>query len=319
VELQNVLTNWRRESEDLIISADVDGLLSCALLARDSRPQIIGIYTTTHLLLLDGTTRGQAARALWLDHDVSQPGVRCVGQHLVHHQSGNTLPLREAGSFNPNVWQRQAWKDSFRGRSGKKRDKFPFGTSHFIAVHQGIDLSDECSEFAGLLAHADGTWRTVVDYRANADIWHDLMFDGDEYLVHLRDHWETSDHHLRVHKKVVERLVDAGVANNRSRAKIAELLPENKKELTGRQSIQYRPANPQMYVDRITNVLAYIEGVVGSHVEIGTRVTEVISGRVQTPYPDKIANFDEFMIANQIFSHAFTDLRTLRYTVGISL
>jgi len=43
------------------------------------------------------------------------------------------------------------------------------------------------------------------------------------------------------------------------------------------------------------------------------------SPRVETPYPDKITDFDEFMQENKIFSHAFTDLRTLRYTTDIEL
>lgn len=315
----SVIDGWRSESEGVVISADVDGLLSCALLARETPVNVIGVYTTTHLLLLDGATREDARRALWLDHDVSQPGIRCVGQHLVHHHSSNTLPLREVSSFNPNVWQRQAWKDSFRGRSGNKRDKFPFGTCHFIAVATGVDLGDECSEFAGLLAHADGTWRTVVDYRNNADIWYELMFPGDAFLLHLRDHWENSDEHLQIHKQVVDKLVGAGVGKNRSRAKIAELLPENKKELTGRQSIQYKPKNPKKYIDDISTVLSYIQNVVGSKVRIGSSIAGIVSGRVETPYPDKIANFDQFMSDNKIFSHAFTALRMLRFTTDIVL
>jgi DNA-directed RNA polymerase subunit F len=318
-EFRSVINGWRAESDGGVISADVDGLLSCALLAKEGPVNVVGIYTTTHLLSLDKATREHVRNALWLDHDVSRPGIRCVGQHLVHHHSSNTLPLRESASFNPNVWQRQAWEDSFSGRSGKKRDKFPFGTCHFIAAAMGVDLGNECSEFAALLAHADGTWRTVVDYRNNADTWYQMMFQGDNFLLHLRDHWEFSNAHLDMHKQVVDKLVAAGVGNHKSRARIAELLPDNKKELTGRQSIQYKPKNPKKYIDDVVAVLSYIQGVVGSNVQIGSDITDVISGRVETPYPDRITDFDEFMQENKIFSHAFTDLRMLRYTTDIEL
>ncbi len=318
-DYRRVVEGWRSASDGVVISADVDGLTSSALLALSGDVRVIGAYTTTHLLLFDGASKQDAAKALWLDHDISQPGVRCIGQHLVHHHSSNTLPLREPESFNPNVWSTQSWNESFKGRSGKKRDKFPYGTCHFIAIAEGVDLGSECSEFAALLAHADGTWRTVVDYRANADIWYETMFLGDTFLRHLRDDWHRSPEHLSMHKAVVERLVEAGVARTQSRAKIAALLPDNLRELTGKQSIQYKSQNPQKYLDSITRVLDYVSSVVGSTVQIGTKITETVSGRVETPYPDKIVDFDQFMLDNQIFSHAFTDLRTLRFTTGISL
>jgi hypothetical protein len=65
--------------------------------------------------------------------------------------------------------------------------------------------------------------------------------------------------------------------------------------------------------------LAYVSTTVGGRVQVGSKITETISGTVETPYPDKISDFDEFMLQNKIFSHAFTDLRTLRFTTGISI
>ena len=62
--------------------------------------KIIGIYTTTHLLMLDNFDKNDAKDALWLDHDVSQKGIKCIGQHLIHHKSTDELPLREEISWN---------------------------------------------------------------------------------------------------------------------------------------------------------------------------------------------------------------------------
>jgi hypothetical protein len=318
-DLRAVLDNWSQTSSNVILSADVDGLLSCALVAAQYPVHVAGVYTTTHLLLLDGATRMDAADALWLDHDVSEPGVKCIGQHLVHHASTDVLPLREPQSFNPNVWVRQDWKNSFSGRNGKKRDKFPFGTAHFLANAFDLDLGEEVSPLASLLAHADGTWRTVVDYRPNAEIWQDLMFKDDGFLVHLRDDWANSSTHLKSHADLVSGLIAIGVSNSPSRAKIASLLPMDLQMLTGRQSIRIDSRNVQDGIDRVKKVLDYVATQVGSKPTMSSKHTSTISGVVDTPYPDKISNFDDFMIENEIFSHAFTDLRTLRYTTGIKL
>ena len=107
-ELSAVLNAWHSTSTGVVLSADVDGLLSCALVASRFPVHVLGIYTTTHLVLLNGATSADAANALWLDHDVSQIGVKCVGQHLIHHMPGDILPLREPVSFNPNAWMHQS-------------------------------------------------------------------------------------------------------------------------------------------------------------------------------------------------------------------
>ena len=303
----------------MILSADVDGLLSASIVASAYPVRVVGIYTTKDLVLLDGANEHDAAKALWLDHDVSEPGVRCVGQHLVHHKTTDSLPRREPESFNPNVWRTQAWENSFSGRAGKKRDKYPYGTCHFLAEALGIDPGDSSSPLSALLAHADGTWRTVIDYRANALIWFRDMFEGSAFLKHLGNEWAGSEIHLAEHARIVQRLLDAGVSNSASRAKIAALLPDDLKALTGRQSIRYTPHNPQQFVAKVAKVLAVIAEEVGTRPVMGRSFTKAIEGVVDTPYPNRIDDFDSFMVENAVFSHAFTDLRTLRYTTGISL
>lgn len=318
-ELKVVLDDWSKSAKNVVLSPDVDGLLTCALLATKFPTNVLGVYTTTHLVLLDGATAEDAAHALWLDHDVSEPGVRCIGQHLVHHNATDTLPRREKFSFNPNVWKKQSWDQSFRGRNGLKRDKYPYGTCHFLADYLGVDPDAGDGDLPALLAHADGTWRTVVDYAPNATIWYDEMFQGNNFLETLRKEWHSHPEWLSTHANVVVTLVDAGVSASPSRARIAALLPPEEQALTGRQSIRYSPANPQNYVDKIRNVLAYIASEVGSSPTMGKKATSTISGSVETPYPNTLSDFDIFMEENQVFSHAFTDLRTLRYTTGIVL
>ena len=173
-DLTKVLDDWAKSNKKrhIVISPDVDGLTSAAILNSMYPVKIIGIYTTTHLLLLDDHTKEEAKDALWLDHDISQIGVRCVGQHLVLHRSTDKLPLRDPRSWNPNIWVKQAWTDSFSGVGGKKRDKYPYGTAHFLwdLAHRNETPSPEQ---VAILAHADGTWFALDCYKANGQIWKD--------------------------------------------------------------------------------------------------------------------------------------------------
>lgn len=100
IELKTILENWLTDTKCnyVVISPDVDGLASAVILNQFHKVRIIGIYTTTHLLLLDKYTTSDARKALWLDHDISQDGIRCVGQHLVKHKNADQLPLRDTRS-----------------------------------------------------------------------------------------------------------------------------------------------------------------------------------------------------------------------------
>ena len=167
-DLSKVLEEWAKSNKKhhIVISPDVDGLTSAAILNSIFPVKIIGIYTTTHLLLLDDHTKEEAKDALWLDHDISQKGIRSVGQHLVLHKPTDKLPLRDKRSWNPNVWVKQAWSESFAGVGGKKRDKYPYGTAHFLwdlAHRKEVPTPEQIA----ILAHADGTWFAIACYKAN--------------------------------------------------------------------------------------------------------------------------------------------------------
>jgi len=121
------------------------------------------------------------------------------------------------------------------------------------------------------------------------------------------------------HWNEVEMLLSIGVKNGESRAKIAALLPPSDKRITGRQSISFQGKNRQGQIDKTRNLLTYICSVLGTQPTMGKTPTSIISGTVDTPYPNGIKDFDAFMLENKVFSHAFTDLRMLRYTTGIEL
>jgi hypothetical protein len=318
-DLTEVLDDWANSNQKrhVVISPDVDGLTSAAILYSLYPLKIIGIYTTTHLLLLDDHTQEEARDALWLDHDISQIGVRCVGQHLVLHQSTDKLPLRDPRSWNPNVWVRQAWADSFRGVAGKKRDKYPYGTTHFLwdlAHRKGTPSPEQIA----ILAHADGTWFTLDCYKANGQIWKDLMFENSEWVGKLLNYRnERAAHPL--HKEFTDQLYRIGYTSQ-SRSPRAKLLPVELKPLVGRQSLTIRITDgPERYLKQITEGLNLIGGHIKSTPKIGTSAQPLMKGKRESLYPNRVDDFDQLMIDEQIFSHAFTNLKTLSYTVNLRL
>jgi hypothetical protein len=314
IELDSVLKDWSKKSEKkLIISPDIDGLTSACLLASKFDCEIIGTYGTSHALLCDGASSEDAENALWLDHDISRPKIRCIGQHLVQHKSTDELPLRNKISWNPNIWQKQSWEKSFAGGKGTKRDKYPLGTAHFIADYVGIESAIEKNIIA-LFAHLDGTWFALDLYRQNAEIWIDLMFPKNEMIINILDYRKKIEFHNN-HKDVIEKLVSNGVQNSQSRSPKAALLDPELKLLTGKQSIHGRSSQkPADFHEKTKSALKIIGEIVGMKPKIAKEVTKVISGKRHSFYPNRIENFDELMVEENIFSHAFTDLRTLSFT-----
>jgi hypothetical protein len=318
-EFLAILDDWKASgSRNVIVSPDVDGLASAIMLSHRYDVRIIGIYSSQHLLMLDQFDSNDAKGALWLDHDVSHPDVRCVGQHLVLHKPEDRLPRRCESSWNPNIWAHQSWEDSFAGIAGRKRDKFPLGTVHYVAEALQIEPEDE-SQLA-LLAHSDGTWFVAQTYERNFRIWQDLMFAESAFVQEIGPSYIENRSALAAHAAFVHLLMEAGIKKSISRSRRAADLPDNLKALTGNQSVAGQVArNPQGFVENYLLALSAISHVLKKSVESGTSAGVLIQGTRESVYPNRIDDFDKLMVEEEIFSHAFTDFRTLSYTTGINL
>ena len=326
--LTGSLDEWHTGSDapGIVISPDVDGILSACVIQEKYPAKIVGIYTTTKLVLLDGAGIEDARNALWLDHDVSIPGVRCVGQHIVQIRKGETLSMRHPGSWNPNVWADQAWENSFSGSGGRKRDKFPYGTTHFLAHALGaLDLDDP--KTWALFAHADGTWYTADLYAANARLWADLMFPGADWVERMLAYRANTEAHS-LHRSTAKRLTENGIKDNVSRSVKAQALPTRLRDMTGKQSVKGQvPKDPALFaapgvVDYVSNTakaLAYISGIVGTSVDMGATPTGLMVGEYRKMYPDRVEDLDALMRDENIHSHAIIDQRTVSYTVNLGL
>lgn len=318
--LNQVLADW--DGRGLVVSPDVDGILSAALLANHRGARVVGVYTTSHLVLLDGSSRADARGALWLDHDISHPGVRCVGQHLILHAPGDKLPRRHWISFNPNHHYGQTYQESFRGQGGRTRDKYPFGTVHFLMEALRVPRPAVGSKPFALLAHADGTWATALDYEPNFRIWEELMFGAESVVEPLSHGYTSSPTNLTVHSGIVADLLRLGVASRGSREGTSRHVPSAWQHIQGHQSVSFNKRwDHAAWLEKFRAVAGYLSDAMHWKLALPSKVTEVVSGTVETPYPDAIpqGGFDAYMQEKHIFSHAIKSRRMLRYTTGIDL
>lgn len=318
--LSDVINEWDKNTpRHVVISPDVDGLASASLLNSIKPIKIIGIYTTIELLLLDGHSKEEARNALWLDHDISEPGIRSIGQHLIFLKDSDILSRRDPKSWNPNVNWKQSWENSFKGKTGKKKDKYPYGTVNFL-----WDLTNRYTiptpEQTAILAHADGTWFTIDIYRPNAIIWRDLMYK-DSAWIEILFNYRNEAAALAVHKKLVQELQSIGYKGV-SQAKDARLLPTKLRFLTGQQGLKfYLKSNHQKYVDATGKALKIIGGKMGSTPEMGETAGLYLRGTKIQEYPDRIPdrNLEAFMVEKKIFSHIFGNYNSMKYTIDIDL
>ena len=136
-----------------------------------------------------------------------------------------------------------------------------------------------------------------------------------EKLLNYRN--EHAAHPL--HKEFTDELFKIGYSSQ-SRSTKAQLLPPELKTLTGRQSLTIRiTSDSARYLGKITQGLHLIGGHIKSTPEIGSKPQLLMSGKRELLYPNRIDDFDKLMLDEQIFSHAFTDFRSLSYTVNLHL
>jgi len=309
------------DQRHVVTSPDVDGLLSAALVCQQFDAKVIGIYTTRHLVLFDHATHADAKDALWLDHDISHPGVICLGQHLIQRREDDQVVTRHRPTFNPNLHWGQSWDKSFKGRSGRGVDKYPFGTIHFLMAALEVDQFPVESAPRSLIAHADGSWVTPFDYPKNCAWWYKAMFASNDALIgDLVRLTYTTPATLNVHRHVVNDLLRKGVKRSRSRTGKGNTLPEGWDSIQGNQSISYGLNQDETtWLDKFVDVYSYIMELTGWTSPTPQTVRSITTGEYQRMYPNNVNNLDEWIVRERVFSHAFTAQSQLVYTTGLSL
>ena len=321
-QFYHTLDDWNKRF--IITSPDVDGLLSAALMVHNYNARLIGVYTTSHLILFDGFTSETAKEALWVDHDISYPGIRCMGQHLVRIQVEDKLPTRHNPNFNPNLIWPVAWENCFNGRQVNKVDKYPFATIHYLMKGLGIEDPPKYSKAYSLLAHADGTWVTSYDYPYNCNQWREWMFDGWPGVINdLVDKTYADNRSLSVHLAILSDLLEAGISKGRSRKSVSQDIPSEWAKIEGHQGIPFSKRTKwEGWMSKFNKVWSYISNTMDWDVNTPEQITKVIRGEAQPEYPDKIlrkTTLDQWMEENGVFSHAITFRNTIRYTTNLEL
>lgn len=316
-----------RKPIDVVISPDVDGLLSASAINARSPVRIAGIYTTRHVILLGDATLQDARRALWIDHDISRADMRCIGQHLTLHTDADELPLRCRDSFNPNNHVRQAYRGSFRGVNGRGRDKYPFGTVHLLRNAFDIPAPNVGTAAFAALAHADGSWGTACDYTVNCEWWRDNFFQGDAFIAGLTAAYTAVPSALACHVALAADLVAAGVNTRKAREKDSTRIPEAWADLQGKQSVSFAVRltsqnnlrSLEAKAQKLRGVARVLSLATGLAMPTISRVREYVSGQYEEIYPNQLPpeGFDAFMVEKSIFSHAFTAQDSLRYTTDL--
>tara|TARA_B100000700_G_C14916325_1_gene794857 strand:+ start:103 stop:1065 length:963 start_codon:yes stop_codon:yes gene_type:complete len=318
-----VVDDW--DGRHVITSPDVDGLLSfLAIKHAFPSTRLAGVYTTSHLLGFDGLTREEAREAIWLDHDISQPGIRCMGQHLVNLNPDDKLPRRHPISFNPNVFYKQAFTNSFHGKTGRTRDKYPFATCHFLFSALGVPEPERGTMAFHLLAHADGTWGTCQDYKVNTRIWYEEMFDETDLILTDLVLGEYCDNpaNLLLHSTLVNQLIEKGISSRRARENTSSAIPLEWQSLQGHQGIGFtKRSDHSKWLSKFNTILSFVSLQMNQEIDLPESITMHISGRVETPYPNSIpkGDFDQFMLEEEIFSHAIKSFRMIRYTTDFEI
>ena len=313
-KLMECLAHW--DKKYLVSSPDIDGLLSAAILIQQYKTQLIGLYTTTHLILFEPFAKEDALQALWVDQDIDHSAIQSIGQHLISLSTEDRLESRNPYCFNPNFHYNQAWSDSFLGLAGTKRDKYPFGTCHMLMTVADLDERSLTPREMALLAHADGTVPNIYKYRKNCGIWRDLMFSESFFLNSIMQDYSENKSFVETHQKLVEELEEAGISKRSSSTQKRDL-PKSIQKLTGYQSLPYRiNTTDEKFVRKYNDIASVVRKDTRFDVPLLSQIS-IISGEVQLVYPNQVSTqgFDAFLSENKVFSHAFTAQKTLRYTI----
>ncbi len=143
-------------SKNIIISPDVDGLMSATLLSRNLGHRVVGTYDKSILCLAEGI---DPAECLFVDCDMNTPEFASIGNHMRLMEDNICIE-----SFNPNVYF----------ATKKYNEKFPYATCYLIAF--AIEAQTTTLD-KQRMAYADSTYKNAVDYAENMRNWSTRMDD----------------------------------------------------------------------------------------------------------------------------------------------
>ena len=122
---------------------------------------------------------------------------------------------------------------------------------------------------------------------------------------------------------MVDELIHLGIAKRSSRSGASSLIPEDWRNIQGKQSISYRKnSDPQEWLEKFNGILNYVSSTTNWGIELPRFVSEMHRGLVlelSNRGEVKDGEFDQFMYDEEIFSHAITGAGTMRFTKRLSI
>jgi hypothetical protein len=141
-------------SKQLIISPDMDGLMSADLINRYNGSKVVGTYDKNILCLADGVNPEEC---LFVDCDMNRQEFVSLGNHMRLLEDSMSIE-----SFNPNV----------HFGVSTYTDKFPYATAFLISFATEVPTSEQDHI---RMAFADSTLRNMEKYGENMRNWSTRM------------------------------------------------------------------------------------------------------------------------------------------------
>jgi hypothetical protein len=314
--LDSLVSDW--DGKHIVFGNDVDGFLSAAIVCKATGASVAGVYTTSNLLLFDGASKSEARDALWLDLDINDPGIRCIGQHVVSMAAGDRLS-RHPRSFNPNLHFGQHFGNSFGGKGfSRHANKYPFATAHLLLQHFGVPAPPPRTKAHSLLAHADGAWAVAHGYQPNGEFWLPRMFPDSPLMQDYVSGAYTADEaNLAMHQKVKDDLLALGISSRRSESRTNVHIPVAWQEVKGHQTLPYAATTAAAtWMPKFKAMAAYVSATMGWSLPVPAALSSATHCDVDTVRPEvaKKPTFDAWLASNDVFSYAIKDIANVRFT-----
>ena len=305
------ISQWNKKN--IVISPDLDGIISGIILCHIYGSRIIGIYNTCEIIIFDDYTSEEVANALWIDHDIQNENIISIGHHLLQVK-GEKLKKFNPYSFNPNVFFGLDWEQCFKNRTHSTLNKCPYSTVLMLIESLRIRTPNIGTKGYALLLQADGLIDISFEYRLNCIKWRNLMF-RDNFIVNtLLDNEYMKPQYKWVHGLMIDDLKKLEVLNEHS-SKSKTYKTDKSKEWNfckGFQSLKDKQ-DPKM-LEEIVKYICIQTGWLISSDQLPKKVTRVHKMKIQTYNPNSI---DLTILSNKnVFSYAITFRDKLKVTVS---
>ena len=277
----------------MVISADLDGLLSAAFLHHHLGWELMGYYDLKTLWVSAQVEPGHG-RVVWVDLDICQPGYHSIGHHVL--TLNGESPTELADVCNPNLLTDVGVHSYPR--------KYPFSTILFLLWLHKVALRRELVVRL-LVLQADSVWMNYQQYPENCQSWWELLPDYDWPWLFQRA--DTEQFEQRMQAQLYSRLQRLEVYRPTGQVISRHL------GLKGGQ-LQFNP-------DWDTEVILRLEDFIGTHLKWSPPRLPLdlqrVEGERHTGSLKKLAadDFPTDLIGRGVFSYAITSTDTLNFTI----